>query len=130
MNTNAQHEHEATATPTLPETADRENETGPEPEVPEVVVFIDTKFPLGRAGITHGAAIALDEAGQSPFEFIQRHALLEQGELSDSDQRENERALKRGLRVFSSFKTAAGEKLYVITEQDRSTTTILLADEY
>jgi hypothetical protein len=88
------------------------------------------RFQLGRLFITAGAADALSEAGQSAQEFISRHARLEQGELSDDDHRENAYAVSRQLRIFSAFKTAQSVKLWVITEADRSATTVLLPSEY
>jgi hypothetical protein len=87
-------------------------------------------FPLGRLFMTPGAIEALDDAGQSPQEFISRHARLEQGELSAEDHRENLFSVDKHLRVFSAYKTAQGVKLWVITEADRSSTTILLPSEY
>ena len=80
--------------------------------------------------LTPGAIEVLAEAGQSAQEFICRHARLEQGDLSDADHRENLFSVSRPLRIFSSFKTARGVKLWVITEADRSATTILLPSEY
>lgn len=87
-------------------------------------------FSLGRMFLTPGAIEALEEAGQSPQEFISRHARLEQGELSAEDYRENLFSVDKQLRIFSAFKTAQGVKLWVITEADRSSTTILLPSEY
>lgn len=88
------------------------------------------RFSLGRLLITPAAADTLEEANQSPQEFLSHHARLEQGELSDEDQRENEFSVNKCLRIFSAFKTAKGEKLWVITEADRSATTILMPEDY
>ena|ERR1041384_5674645 len=88
------------------------------------------RFPLGRMFITQGASAALEDAGQSPQEFISRHARLEQGELSNDDHQENLFSVDKYLRIFSAFKTAKDIKLWVITEADRSATTILLPSEY
>jgi hypothetical protein len=88
------------------------------------------RFQLGRLFMTPGAIEALEDAGQSPDEFISRHARLEQGELCDADQKENLFSVNKHLRIFSSFRTAQGMKLWVITEADRSATTILLPSEY
>jgi hypothetical protein len=88
------------------------------------------RFPLGQIFITPGAADELEEANQSPQEFLSRHARLEQGELSDEDQRENEFSVNKHLRIFSAFKTTKGEKIWAITEADRSVTTLLLPSEY
>jgi hypothetical protein len=88
------------------------------------------RFQLGHLFITPGASEALNEAGQSPQEFISRHARLEQGELCDEDHRENLFSLDKPLRIFSAYKTARGVKLWIISEANRSATTILLPSEY
>ncbi len=88
------------------------------------------RFHLGRLFLTPGAIEALEEASQSPQDFINRHSRLEQGELCDEDHRENLFSVDKALRIFSAFKTARGEKLWVITEADRSATTILKPEEY
>ncbi len=88
------------------------------------------RFQLGRLFMTPGAIEALEEAGQQPQEFISRHARLERGELCDDDQRENLFSVDKPLRIFSAYKTARGDKLWLITEADRSATTILLPSEY
>ncbi len=89
-----------------------------------------SRFPLGSLFLTPGASEALEDAGQSAQEFINRHARLEQGELCDEDHRENLFSVSRPLRIFSAFKTANGVKVWLITEADRSATTILLPSEY
>lgn len=88
------------------------------------------RFHLGRLLITPGAAEILSEAGQSAQEFISRHARLEKGELSDADHRENLFSVSRPLRIFSAFRTAQGVRVWIITEADRSATTVLLPSEY
>ena len=88
------------------------------------------RFPLGQIVATSGALDALEEAGQSAQEFISRHVRLEQGELSAEDHRENLFSIDKPLRIFSAFRTAKGLKLWVITEADRSATTVLLPEEY
>jgi hypothetical protein len=88
------------------------------------------RFHLGRIYATPGAIDALEGAAQSAQEFINRHARLEQGELCDDDYRENLFGVDKPLRIFSAFKTAQGVKLWVITEADRSATTLLLPSEY
>lgn len=81
------------------------------------------RFPLGQTFITPGVIEALTQAGQSPQEFISRHARLEQGELCEEDYRENLFSVDKPLRIFSAFKTKGGVKLFLITEADRSATT-------
>ncbi len=87
-------------------------------------------FPLGQIVATPGALEAIAEASQRVGEFIQRHARLEQGELCEAVHKENLFSVDKRLRIFSSFKTDLDVKLWVITEADRSATTILLPSEY
>lgn len=87
-------------------------------------------FPLGRVLITPGAIEALEEAGQMPNEFLDRHARCDWGNVDEHDRRENELSLEQGFRLLSAYKTTKGERLWIITEADRSATTILLPSEY
>ena len=87
-------------------------------------------FPLGRIVATPGALQALEAAGQQPSVFLDRHASGDWGELDEEDKRENEFSVRNGLRILSAYTTSAGEKIWIITEADRSATTILLPEEY
>ena len=89
-----------------------------------------TRFTLGQTFITPGAEEALQIAGQTGIEFLRRHMSNDWGDLSDEDVRENELSLKEGFRLLSAYRTAKGQKLWIITEADRSATTLLLPDEY
>jgi hypothetical protein len=89
-----------------------------------------SRFPLGETYITPGAEEALMIAGQTGIEFLRRHMSGDFGELSDDDVSENELSLREGFRVLSAFRTAKGQKLWIITEVDRSSTTILIPSEY
>ena len=88
------------------------------------------RFPLGQTYITPGAEEALVTAGQTGIEFLRRHVSGDFGKLTDEDSQENELSLREGFRVLSACRTAKGQKLWIITEADRSSTTILLPDEY
>lgn len=88
------------------------------------------KFALGRVVMTVGASEALLQAQHVPPEFLLRHVHGDWGELCAEDQRENERALRGGGRLLSSYQTRLEDKLWVITEWDRSATTLLLPAEY
>jgi hypothetical protein len=68
------------------------------------------------------------EAGGHPFDYLARHAAGDWGELCAFDRRQNEIALREGLRVLSSYEVPAG-RVWIITEADRSVTTILLPEE-
>ncbi|MFQ5812041.1 MAG: hypothetical protein ACE5JC_10440 [Candidatus Zixiibacteriota bacterium] len=87
-------------------------------------------FGLGEIRSTSGGFNALLDAGQGPEEFIQRHVAGDWGDLDDQDRRANEEALRVGNRLLSAYRTKRGERIWVITEWDRSATTILLPDEY
>ncbi len=87
----------------------------------------------GRIVATPGALEVLDEAGVEPHELLTRHLSGDWGELDAHDRRENERSLKHGFRVLSSYPVgseADGQKLWIITEADRSSTCVLLPSEY
>ena len=86
-------------------------------------------FPLGRILATPGALGALREAGEDPLRFLSRHASGDWGELDAHDRRENELALRHGRRLLSSYPVGGG-RVWVITEADRSCTTLLLPSEY
>jgi hypothetical protein len=90
-----------------------------------------TRFALGQTYITPGAEEALQIAGQTAIEFLRRHMSCDWGsELSDDDVQENELSLKQGFRILSAYRTGKGQKLWIITEADRSATTVLLPSEY
>lgn len=88
------------------------------------------RFPLGRTLATPGAIDALSRAGEEAATYLDRHARGDWGTVNDEDWRENDIAIDRGLRILSAYQTSAGDKLWIITEADRSTTTILLPEEY
>jgi hypothetical protein len=87
-------------------------------------------FPLGQVVATPGALEALAEAGQLPQEFLHRHVTGDWGTLPPEDVHANEEALTSGARLFSSYTTRLGVKIWVISEWDRSATTLLLPSEY
>jgi len=86
-------------------------------------------LPLGKVGATPGALKLLSEVGENPFDYLARHATGEWGELCEYDRRQNEVALRDGHRVLSSYPVGEG-KIWIITEADRSVTTVLLPEEY
>jgi hypothetical protein len=88
------------------------------------------KFDLGQMVMTPGADVAMRSALQVPPEFLLRHKHGDWGELPPEDARENEWSLEHGARLFSAYRTRNDEKLWVITEWDRSVTTLLLPEEY
>lgn len=88
------------------------------------------KFELGQLVITQGAQELLERLGKSPFEYLLRHVQGDWGDMEAGDKAENEFALTRELRIFSSYQLTEEEKLWIITEADRSATTTLLPSEY
>lgn len=88
------------------------------------------RFPLGRIVATPGAIVALEESGDSPAALLKRHVTGDWGELDEEDRRENELSVARGFRLLSAYALSTGTKIWVITEADRSATTLLLPSEY
>jgi len=87
------------------------------------------RFASGRWCCTRGVITFAVGHGVSLTELVERHLRGDWGDLSAADKRENEASIRLGLRILSAY-VVRGTKLYVITEADRSTTTVLLADEY
>jgi len=87
-------------------------------------------FPFGQIVATPGALALLEKANKSPLEFLSRHFRGDWGDLCQEDETENELSLKHGLRLLSSYPVTDTETLWIITEADRSLTTLLLPSEY
>jgi hypothetical protein len=87
-------------------------------------------FQLGRLVATPGAMDLLARAEQPAFEFLARHQHGDWGDVCKDDAEENEFSLKHGYRLLSVYRANTGEALWVITEADRSATTLLLPSEY
>ena len=87
------------------------------------------RFPLGHVVATPGAVDAVRANGIDVLALVHRHASGDWGDLSEHDAQANDHALAHGARVLSAYETAAG-RLWVITEADRSATTVLLPSEY
>ena len=93
------------------------------------------RFPLGQVVGTPGALEALEESGQTPEFFLDRHARGDWGEVGKEDWQANDLALKDGSRLLSAYRTLKGAKIWIITERidddgNRAATTLLLPDEY
>jgi len=91
---------------------------------------MQTKFPLGHVVATPGALELLHDSGESPSIFLSRHSQGDWGEVCQEDRQLNDQALVDGSRLLSAYRTAKGERLWVITEADRSSTCLLRPDEY
>jgi hypothetical protein len=85
-------------------------------------------FPLGQLSMTPGVAQRVPPSEM--LQALRSHARGEWGELVPDDLEANDRALKEGARIFSAYSTKAGIKFWIITEADRSVTTVLLPEEY
>ena len=88
--------------------------------------LMQPRFPLGKTYATPGAlALNVDLA-----KYLRRHHCGDWGEeLCAEDKEANERSLKDGTRLLSRYSTPGGS-IYIITEHDRSMTTIMLPSEY
>jgi hypothetical protein len=80
--------------------------------------------------MTIGAREALAESNQLPNEFLAKHQAGDWGVVCEDDRRENDFSVKEGFRILSAYKTYDGVKIWIITEADRSSTTLLLPSEY
>jgi hypothetical protein len=87
-------------------------------------------FPLGRFVATPGALTALYEAKTLPAHLLDRHAAGDWGDVDGEDAAENRLSIAHGFRILSSYELTTGETIWIITEADRSATTLLLPREY
>lgn len=88
-------------------------------------------FPSGQIVSTPGALQALKTEGIGAESLLQRHFSGDWGDLCAQDKAENDFALTRALRIFSAYVLPRTRvKIWIITEADRSVTTLLLPDEY
>ncbi len=90
-------------------------------------------FKMGRLLMTRGVndQVADNEAfAKFVTESLARHAKGDWGDLCDEDRKENELSLKAGYRLLSAYESGELPKIWIITERDRSATTILFPDEY
>jgi len=88
------------------------------------------RFHLGRVLATQAAMRALMVAEKDPMELLSRHQRGDWGDLGDDDKESNELALIHGARLLSAYNVAPDLRLWIITEADRSATTILLPEDY
>ncbi len=91
---------------------------------------IETKFPLGRIVATPGALRALAASGQTGVEFLARHQSGDWGTVCAADAAENQLSVEQGFRILSAYALKSGTRIWIITEADRSSTCILLPEEY
>jgi hypothetical protein len=89
-----------------------------------------SRFILGRVVCTPDAVRLLASLPRQGFDLLERHASGDWGDVTPDDAAANASALQEGERILSSYVLPSGEKLWVLTEADRSCTTILTPDEY
>ena len=87
-------------------------------------------FPLGRTVATSGARDALGLAGVAPEALLDRHGRGDWGDLSEGDRELNGEALSAGERLLSAYVLPDTTRVWIITEADRSATTLLLPSDY
>jgi hypothetical protein len=88
------------------------------------------RFPPGQFVATPGALRELAQADESPLSYLRRHLAGDWGDLDAEDRQENELSLAHGFRLLSAYILQNGTRLWIITEADRSATTLLLPEEY
>ena len=88
------------------------------------------RFALGQLVATPGVLAAMEKTGQGCAEFLERHVSGDWGDLCDDDKQANAEALEQGLRILSAYRLHDGERIWVITEADRSSTCCLIPSEY
>lgn len=117
----------------------------PASSVTPTIIYSNTaRFPLGQIVATPGALELLQETGFSAAALVSRHVHGSWGDLCEEDRAENEFAVNRRLRILSCYRLVDAERLaatppekrsalptlWIITEADRSVTTLLCPDEY
>jgi hypothetical protein len=103
---------------------ERSDEADAQPDV----YFPDRRFPPGALRMTPGARDAVTH--EEMMAALRRHMAGDWGDVDEHDRRENELSLEQGFRLLSVYHTAAGAAFWIITEADRSHTTVLLPAEY
>ena len=87
-------------------------------------------FPLGAVVATPAALRLLRDHGLTPMQLLLRHSRGDWSEMDKQDQEANSIAIKSGARLFASYDVTAADRVWIITEADRSSTTILLPSDY
>ena len=85
---------------------------------------------MGQVLATPGALDALCEANEDALKYLARHAVGDWGEVCEEDAKENELSVTEGFRILSAYTLSTGVKIWIITESNRSATTLLLPSDY
>ena len=91
-------------------------------------IDLGSRFPLGRVVITPNAMQQVPD--QDVLAALGRHGRGDWGELDEHDLKENELSLKEGFRLLSAYRASNGTKFWIISEADRTVTTVLLPEDY
>jgi hypothetical protein len=94
------------------------------------VPFSRWLFPPGSIVISPQVAVALQESGETLFQFVNRHISGDWGDVPPERRAANMVALISGEQILSAYRTAVGRELWIITDQGRAVTGLLLPDEY
>ncbi len=87
-------------------------------------------FSPGQVVATPGAIAAMEANQCLPLDLLQRHLTGDYGVLDPEDVQANREALVHGLRLLSNYPLADGQRIWIITEAERSVTTFLLPEDY
>lgn len=93
-------------------------------------LFLQVLFPLGQVVATPAALELLDRAAVNALDLLHRHQSGDWGNVPPEDAIENTHAIAAGNRILSSYDVTADERIWVITEADRSSTTLLCPSDY
>ena len=88
------------------------------------------RFQPGQVVATPGALAAIEASGESVSTYLNRHVSGDWGVVDTEDARENEYAIILKLRILSAYTLSSGVRIWIITEADRSSTCVLLPEEY
>jgi len=91
---------------------------------------VEGPFPLGHLYVTPGALEAMLAASDDLFVYLTRHGQRDWGDVDEDDWLLNDAAVVNGTRLFSAYRLREGTRIWIITEADRASTTVLLPDEY
>lgn len=85
---------------------------------------------MGKVVLTRGARTALIDLRENVLSYLKKHTSGDWSEMDKEDQEENRYSVDKRLRIFSAYQLNSGVRIWIITEADRSVTTILLPEEY
>lgn len=95
-----------------------------------LIALPQSRFRLGHIVVTAGVDALVQSGALNPVPYLLRHAVGDWGDVCEEDRRTNDNALKQGDRLLSSYQITPTVTLWIITEWDRSVTTLLLPSEY